>query len=374
MRISFFLRKLTIKHFPRLTAIAAIFAMLGALLPLRLPGPIPIVQAGAATSVRDTVTRTAVSASSNHTIQFVLTAGTTVTAGETITVTFPSGFASGLNGVAEAAGASDFDLAEDTDASPGSCTGTLTDETLDATATTTTWGVAVSVRTITFTAPSNAATYIAASACVIIEIGTNATNEFTGVNQIVNPSSAASNLITIGGTFGDTGSLAITIVLAANEQVTVSATVDPAITFTISTNALTLSPNPITTAAVSCGSYTITTTTNSIGGYSTTIVENNNFRIDASNDIDDVGDGEVTLGVEEYGGSTSEAGQAITQDTTACTGTNPASALTGTAQTVANATIAGAETTTIAHKAAITATTTAGSYSHIVTLVSTGTF
>jgi hypothetical protein len=72
---------------------------------------------------------------------------------------------------------------------------------------------------------------LAANKCVRIRIGTNAVSQTTGVNQIQN-NTAGTATIAVGGGFGDSGTLAIPII--SNDQVTVSATIDPTITFSIS--------------------------------------------------------------------------------------------------------------------------------------------
>jgi len=144
--------------------------------------------------------------------------------------------------------------------------------------------------------------------------------------------------------------------------------VNPTFTFVLSANVCSL--GTLSTGSVSTCNYTITTTTNAEDGYVTTIVEDGNLR-DGTSDINDVLDGTVTAGSEEYGASTTDTDAAIVQ-----TSGNAASAITGTAQTVAT-TASGpvsAEAFTITHHASIAATTLAGSYSHIVTLISTGTF
>ena len=48
---------------------------------------------------------------------------------------------------------------------------------------------------------------IAGGSAVRVDIGTNATNSGVGVNQIVNPASAGTYYLSIGGTFGDTGNV-----------------------------------------------------------------------------------------------------------------------------------------------------------------------
>lgn len=139
---------------------------------------------------------------------------------------------------------------------------------------------------------------------------------------------------------------------------------DPKMTFTISGNSIDF--GTLTTSAVFSGSITITTTTNAVDGYVTTIYETENLKTGAGSDIDDVGDGTVTAGSEEYGVRTSgAAGQMNAADT----------AVTTSPQTVAlyNSWINGSAVT-ITFKAAISSLTSAGAYTHNVTLISTGRF
>ena len=138
---------------------------------------------------------------------------------------------------------------------------------------------------------------------------------------------------------------------------------NPILTFSISNNSIDL--GTLNIASVDSDSHTVITTTNSAGGYTTTIVEDGNLRSGA-NDIDDVADGTVTAGNEEYGIRTSGAqGQMNGADT----------AITSTVQTVASYSgYINASTTTITYKAAISTSTATGTYSHTVTYISTGNF
>ncbi|MDZ4230170.1 MAG: hypothetical protein U1C53_03450, partial [Candidatus Veblenbacteria bacterium] len=237
----------------------------------------------------------------NWTIQFVMP--TLINENDTIVLgidTIATADEFNLADIAEAAGASDFDLAEDTDGSPGSCSGTLTDETLDASAGAAAWGVGVNTTTdtITFTAPSGVATYIAASACVVIEIGTNATNEFTGVNQINNPSKTAAagtadvNDVAISFT-GNAAADSGTALVATVEGVTVSVTIDESLSVVLAEVAAASCPSTLpgtdksdeaghTDTAIDFGTLTsgdafynschqLTIGTNATDGYSTTV-------------------------------------------------------------------------------------------------------
>ncbi len=64
---------------------------------------------------------------------------------------------------------------------------------------------------------------IAASSVVEVEIGTNATASGTGTIQVTNPTSAGTYFLSISGTFGDTGSIALPI--GGDDSVAVTATV-----------------------------------------------------------------------------------------------------------------------------------------------------
>jgi len=139
---------------------------------------------------------------------------------------------------------------------------------------------------------------------------------------------------------------------------------DPKMTFTISGNSVNF--GTLSTSTVSAGDITITTTTNAIDGYVTTIYETENLKTSGGSDINDVADGLVSAGSEEYGIRTAgAAGQMNGADT----------AITTTPQAVAaNATWINSSSVIISFKAAISSMTVAGAYNHIVTLISTGRF
>jgi hypothetical protein len=308
------------------------------------------------TTLSDTMSRLKLSASSNHTIVFTTPTG--VAAGQKIKVTFPSGFASGLNSVAFG----DMDLLDDG-----------ADLTLAGTCATTTWGVAVATRTITFTSCTGT---IAASSVITIKIGTNATG---GSNQIANPGSSGSNVInlevtTSGDVDVDTGSLAVAIM--TEDQVTVTATVNPTITSALSgTGYPTCALGTLSQTAVAFCTYTNTISTNAGSGYTATIFDDGNLR-DGGNDIDDAGvDNDVDMGSEEYGVGTSATGEAIVHYTT-CANNNPqpASAILTSAQQYAHSTGPASDAINLCHAASIGPLTPPGSYSHLVTHITTGHF
>jgi len=207
---------------------------------------IPHTHAAAVTSVSDTMTRLKAATASNHTITFTTPTG--VAAGQTMTVTFPAGFTIG------SVDYTDIDVTDDG-----------ADLTLAATPSGATWGAAFTDQVLTITSGTGT---IAATSVIVIEIGTNATFGVAGDQQITNPT-AGTKLISIGGTFGDSGQLGVVIV--SDDQVVVNATVDPTITFTITNNSVTLltaaAGNPDSSNTAYNGSNTLAAATNADNGY-----------------------------------------------------------------------------------------------------------
>lgn len=158
---------------------------------------------------------------SDHTIQFVTPSG--IAAGEDIQITFPVGYNLGSFNV------TNVDFGTSTSAS---CT-TFSQETLAGAPSGLTWGVSQASQTLTIL--SGTAT-IPANRCVQIKIGSNATFGGAGVSQIVNPGTPGLYIITIGGSFGDTGSISTYIV--PEDTVSLTGTVQQSLTFTISTTTI----------------------------------------------------------------------------------------------------------------------------------------
>ena len=181
--------------------------------------------------------------------------------------------------------------------------------------------------------------------------------------------SANYNLDDTMGEIGTGLSDSANYIMKAGYRQTTEDAVDPTFTFTISSATCAL--GTLSTSSVSSCNYTITTTTNAEDGYTTTIIEDGNLR-DGIPDIYDVSDGTVTAGSEEYGASSNDA-DSLDIITTAGDAASP---ITGTAQSVATQASGpvAADAVIVTHHASIATTTLAGSYSHIVTLVSTGTF
>ena len=177
-------------------------------------------EAAAIYSASDTLSDSAPNATSDHTIVFTTPTG--VAAGETITVTIPSGFAttSGLD-------FQDMDLS-------GSSAG---EQTLANTASGATWGAtttsAGATTTVTFTSGSGT---FSTDETITIEIGDNATAGATGDSWFRNPTKSSATgtadiyTISIGGSMSDSGDMLVAVI----EGVTVSVTIDESLAFSIS--------------------------------------------------------------------------------------------------------------------------------------------
>lgn len=170
-----------------------------------------------------------------------------------------------------------------------------------------------------------------------------------------------------GATPVDTGTVAFATVSA----VTVSATVAETLTFALGASSVAL--GELSTGAVANQTLTSTVSTNAADGYISTIKDDGNLR-DGGNDINDAAGGTIVAGTEEYGVGTSKTGQTIAEEADCANTPFNASGITSAAQQYASGTQVSSDGTTLCFQATIGATTPTGSYSHLVTLVTTPTF
>ncbi len=231
-----------------------------------LPTLFRVAEAASITNASDTLSSSAPSLASNHTVTFTSPNG--MLAGQTIEITFPAQF------TLPALGVEDFDI-----------TASGTEQTVSSGNGSGIWGVSTSSQTVIFTSPSNVPQ--ASSTIFSIEIGTNATADASGNTQIVNPSATSSYIIDIGGTMPDSGQVRVAIV----DQVTVSASVDTSLTFTVSGVAAssTVNGSPTTTSATTTSvalpfgtlpigtsrvlAHDLAVITNAANGYTVTVTE-----------------------------------------------------------------------------------------------------
>jgi len=332
--------------------------------------PAQYVNSATLTSLSDTMTRQKVSVLSSHTIQFTLGASTALDATETVIVDFDEdGGAFVVAGSTDAI--ADYGFNDGTERTivgvDGDCTGHsgVNDVAVEMNDTT---GV------VTFTA-CGTFTSSAANATINIEVGVAA----GGTNIVTNPASATAYSLPIVAA-GDSGTMNVPIL--TNEQVTISASVSPSLSVALSSNTCTL--GTLSTTTIETCNYNVTVTSNSSGGYVATILDDGNLRSPASDDINDVGVGNIidATAVEAYGASTSSSfGSNEIVTYTDCndgaTGgdTQEAKALTTTAQIFAGAAgVANSDVTTLCHAAAIDTGTQAGEYSQVATIIVTATY
>lgn len=343
---------------------------------LFFPAIKPATAAGI-TSFSDTLSRLKQNTAADHTIFFVTPTG--LTAGQTITLTFSSDF-TGVGSIAFG----DVDFAT---GSSATCTSaTYTEQTLAASPSGATWGIGASGQVITITSGTGTVT---ANRCVRIKIGTNATTGTTGTNQITNGPLDDDDTLTIGGTFGDSGTLQYDII--SDDQVSITATVAPSITFTVDDNTVGFGTLSSTTGRWATGdtlggnatagntptaAHTLSIGTNASSGYAITYNgatltsgANTITAASISNDSDGI------TGTEQFALSVSTSGDATIASGYA-RGTNSTwNFVPGTTTTIVSETVPTAtETISVSYLANISALTEAGSYSTTLTYIATGNF
>ena len=250
-----------------------------------LPFGIGRAHAASLTTVKDTITDSRPSVVANHTIDFTTPTG--ITSGQTITITFPAGFT--MSSIAFG----DVDLKDDG-----------TDLAFAATASGATWGAAVSGQVLTLT---NGTTAVAAGSVMVLQIGTNATFGTAGTPQITN-TTAGSYVISLGGTSADAADLRIAII----DAVTVTASVDTSLTFTVAgvASGQAVNGDAVTTSAGATATalpfgtltpgtaktlaQTLSVTTNATNGFAVTVIQNQNLVSANGADIDTFKDGAST--------------------------------------------------------------------------------
>jgi hypothetical protein len=329
------------------------------------------VLAASATSLSDNMSRLKASTASNHEIKFVTPSG--VAAAGTITLTFSADF-TGVSSIAFG----DVDFA--TGSSSNCTSATFTEQALAATPSGSTWGIGSSGQTVTLTSGTGTVT---ADTCVRFKIGTNASTGTAGTNQITNGAIDDDDTITIGGTFGDTGTISVDII--TDDQVVVTATVDPSLTFSISDNTIgfgTLSASDDRFAtgdtlgnSSATSAHTIAAGTNATSGYVIYLL--GGTLTSGGNTITaPAGPAATTVGSEQFGLNLSASGGSGTVDSQYGTSSQYGFGSTSTTQdNVASASGASASTTyTATYIANIAAATEAGSYSTTLTYTATATY
>jgi len=166
------------------------------------------VSARAATvpSVNDYPTTLEAGAVANHTVVFTTSAG--ISEGTTLIITFSSGF--------------DLSVMEEDDVD-------VEDDGTDLTTAPTCAGaeqvsVSVTGNQVTATMCPGDGGAVAAGSQVTVRFGTNATGSGIGVHNILNPTTTRTSFVSIGGTFGESGSVALAI--GGSDTISVTARVE----------------------------------------------------------------------------------------------------------------------------------------------------
>jgi hypothetical protein len=90
------------------------------------------------------------------------------------------------------------------------------------------WGLATTTNSVTLTSPSDFD--VASSSVIVIYLGRSGPNAAGTEDQITNPTATSSYEITIDGTMSDSGAVRVAII----DEITVSASVNTSLTFTVS--------------------------------------------------------------------------------------------------------------------------------------------
>lgn len=351
-KILFGLRLIKMKKFQKISIIT-----LAALVVVAIGMPRATIHAAALTGMSDTMTRLQTSTDSDHTIAF--TTATTLTAGQTIKIQFdPDGDAFTLKGTLD-----DADMTGTGFTVVDSCGGGSDEMT-------------VAVDT---SAPDE---NITLTVCAGDTVAAGAKTLEIANGEITNPSSADTYEIEIT-TSSDSGTLSVVIV--TDDTVTVSATVDPSLTFSISDTSIGFGTLSATAArfatgdgngsASETGAHDLVAGTNATGGYSITVT-GTTLTSGAADTITAIGGTNTasSTGTEQYGVRFTASG-----------GSGAVSAPyadTGFALDIANfpdeiASVAGpsADTTYSArYLANIASDTEAGTYTSDLTYIATATF
>jgi len=345
-----------------------------------------VAMAATVTTASDIMSRQRASTLSNHEIKFVTSTG--VAAGQSISLTFSTGF-TGVSSVAF--GDVDFASGSTNDCS----TSAFTEKTLAGTQSGTTWGASSSGQIVTILSGTDT---IAAARCVRIRIGDNAVTGATGVNRITNGAAGSTDIITIGGTFTDTG--VITVEIDDNDQVTIAAQVNSLISFDLDTGITNAEMGPtytvdfgvIGTGATAVSNHSSINSiyasggTNSAGGMNVTVqnVNGANGLVSTSKNTDKIPSnaGTMAAGTANYGlcvatvTGWARAGSYTSTSCVAGTQTNVIPALTTTPASILSST---APTPTLSAEilanAAISITTPAHpDYADTLTFIATASF
>lgn len=352
----------------KLLAVSLIVSVLGSFLYFKA------TQAASLTALSDTMSRVKTGELSDHDIKF-RTPGGMSSSTITIDLGTSGGFAkeSGLD-------YTDIDLQYGSSQAQvnGSCSSSCTKATLAGSSGDSTWGATMDGSSdLTLSYPSSNGTAIATNDYVRVLIGTNATTGTTGDKQMTNPSTGTKTFtVNVAGTT-DTGKIADVII--TNDQIPVTATVNPTLSFTVANTTLALgvlASNSIATT----GYNNITIGTNGTGGYTISVkdIGNNSspglYNSTASKLIASADASPLTTDSEGYGGQCNKVGGSGSCTFTGTSDNVNGFTLTGGTFASYGSKPSGTDTFQIRVKATIATSTEPGSYADTLTLIATGNF
>lgn len=333
------------------------------------------------TSFSDTLTRLKASTAADHTIFLVSPSG--IAAGQSMTLTFGAAFTTSSIVLA------DIDFAT---GNSGTCTSaTYTEQTLAASPSGATWGVTFSSSVLTLTSGTGTST---AGNCMRFRIGTNAVTGSSGTHQITNGTAGATTATVVANinSSTDTGTLFIPII--TNDQVTISATVDPTISFSINNTSVSFgslssstgrwattgggaNASAATDPTAANTAHTLTVGTNASSGY--TVTYNGALLTSGANTI-----AAATISADSDGAPGSNqfalCGKGTSGSPTVASGyvcgtNSDYNFVAGTTTTLASATApASSDVVSVAYLANIASSKQAGTYTTTLTYVATGNF
>jgi hypothetical protein len=323
--------------------------------------------AASLTTLSDTQSTIKAATASNHDITFTTPTG--ITSGQTVVLTWDNS-----TSVDASLDFTDIDVLDDG-----------ANVTLAASPTGATWGAVRTSGTVITLTNGNVA--VAGGSVVRIKIGTNATNQSTGVRQITNGSAGTTTLTIAGGTFADSGTISTPII--ADDVVNVSATVNQTISFTVSDTTIGFGTLATANARYATGdtngttsdtaAHTIAVATNAANGY--TVNLQGATLTSGANTITAIGatSAASSAGSEQFGVYATKSGGVNGTITTRyndnATPGFAYNATGSTADTLATGSSAtNTETYSIHYIANISAVTEAGSYATNITYVGTGNF
>jgi hypothetical protein len=243
-------------------------------------------EAANVTSFSNTLSDSAPSVESNHTLTFVTPTG--LAAGETISIDFGTAIFTGIGSI----------VADDVDLNVNGSELTL----IDGVASGANWNVTAAGDVIDITSGTST---IGANATVTIQIGTNATTGGAGTNQITNPAVGSYEItLAVGAT--DTGATRVAIV----DAVTVTASVETIFDFTVIgvNSGLTVNGDSVTSTSTSTAlpfgvlevdtpataAQDLTISTNAANGFVVTVQTDQQLTSANGADIDGFVDGNYT--------------------------------------------------------------------------------